>query len=253
MAFALLFSSFFFYYIGVPAPALLLRCGLSASLRFSPRAALALSGVAALCGDGAALVARGGLHAAPAPARARLIPVAFAGGTLGRSLLLMFTAGHTGSLPLLRLQVIPLLMLCLLSLLPARAGAWPKRAHGPAAFRALCFFCGIVDGFFGAGGTLLFSGLWPQRIERRRFSSPALPLLLTVCAQAGALLLTACAGASQVFPVQMVLMLGLGSALGALAAERQREHGAFWRGAGVALRVYLLLCALSGMEQAYLV
>ena len=253
MAVALLVSSFFFYYIGAPAPALLLRCGLSASLRFSPRAALALSGLAALCGDGAALLSRGGLRAAPAPARARLIPVAFAGGTLGRSLLLMFTAGHTGSLPLLRLQVIPLLLLCLLSLLPARVGAWPKRAAGPAAFRALCFFCGVVDGFFGAGGALLFSGLWPQRIERRRFSSPALPLLLTVCAQGGALLLTVCAGATQVFPARMLLLLALGCALGALAAERQRDRGAFARGASVALRSYLLLCALSGMEQAYLV
>ena len=253
MAVALLFSSFFFYYLGVPAPALLLRCGLSASLRFSPRAALALSSVAALCGDGAALFARGGLRAAPAPARARLIPMAFAGGTLGRSLLLMFTAGHTGSLPLLRLQVIPLLMLCLLALLPARAGTWPKRMRGPAAFRSLCFFCGVVDGFFGAGGALLFNGLWPQRIERRRFSSPALPLLMAVCAQAGALLLTVCAGASQVFPLRMVALLGAGSALGALAAERRGERDAFTSGASVLLRAYLLLCALSGVEQAYLV
>ena len=118
MELALFAASFLFFYLGFPEPALFLRCGLAASLRFSPRAALALSGIAALCGSLAALFARGGLGAAPAPARSRLIPATFAGGTLGRSLLLMFTARFTGSLPLLRVQVVPLLMLCLLFLLP---------------------------------------------------------------------------------------------------------------------------------------
>ena len=163
----------------------------------------------------------------------------------------MFTARFTGSLPLLRLQVVPLLMLCLLALLPQRAAHRPSRAPRPAVFAALCFFCGVVDGFFGAGGQLLFYGLWPPQIVRRRFSSPALPLLLTVCAQAGALLLTTCAGASQIFPGRMVALLAAGSALGALACEHQKKRGSLFMGTSAALRVYLMLCALAGMEQAY--
>ena len=251
MEIALFFASLLFFYLGFPAPELLLRCGLAASLRFSPRAALALSSVAALCGALAALIKRGGLSSAPAPARALLIPASFAGGTLGRSLLLMFTASQTGSLPLLRLQVLPLLLLCLLALLPQRPGRRDAIEPRPYALRALSFFCGVVDGFFGAGGQLLFGGLLPARIARRRFSSPALPLLHTVCAQAGALMLTACAGAAQVFPARMILLLAAGSALGALAGEAQKERGPLASGTSAALKAYLLLCALSGMEQAY--
>ena len=250
MEIALFAASFLFFFLGFPAPALLLRCALAASLRFSPRASLALSGIAGLCGSLAALAVRGGFFAAPAPARGRLIPASFAGGTLGRALLVMFTARFTGSLPLLRLQVAPLLMLCLLCLLPQRAAPLTPRAPSPAAFGALCFVCGVVDGFFGAGGQLLCSGLWPERIVRRRFSSPALPLLLTVCAQGGALLLTAFAGASQVFPGRMLALLAAGSALGALFAEREKERGPLLTNASVALKIYLVLTALSGVEQA---
>ena len=256
MELALFAASFLFFYLGFPAPALFLRCGLAASLRFSPRAALALSGIAALCGSLAALFARGGLGAAPAPARSRLIPAAFAGGTLGRSLLLMFTARFTGSLPLLRVQVVPLLMLCLLFLLPQTGAAHPApqrspRMSGAAAFGWLCFFCGMVDGFFGAGGQLLFLGLFPVRIVRRRFSVPASAALLTACAQAGALLLTAYSGAEQVFPGQMVALLSFGAALGALAAEAEQKRGPLAMGTSAALKVYLILSALAGVEHAF--
>lgn len=246
---ALLFASFLFFSLGFPAPELFVRCGLSASLRFSPRAALALSGVAALSGAGAALAARGGLRAVPAPARDTLLPASFAGGTLGRSLLLMFTSIDHGSLPLLRLQVVPLLLLCLLCLLPARAA---RRAGGPGTLRAACLLCGAVDGFFGAGGALLLGGLQPPSIERRRFAPASLPLLLTVCAQGAALLLTVCCGAAQVFPARMVLLLAAGSALGALTAEQRAGGGALFSHLRAGLRAYLLLAALAGVEQAYL-
>ena len=54
MELAMGFAAFLCFWLGFPAPALVLRCGLNASLRFSPRAALALSAVASVCGAAAA-------------------------------------------------------------------------------------------------------------------------------------------------------------------------------------------------------
>lgn len=250
MELALFFASALFFAFGFPAPSLLVRLALGASRLLSPRTSLTLSGLCALSGALAALLSRGAARSAPAPARERLPLAAFGGGALGRALLLAFCARFPSSLPLARLQAAPLLLLCLLSLLPERASRPARTPPRPAAFRALCLLCGAAEGFLGAGGALLFSALWPPGIVRRRFSSSALALLLTVCAQAGALLAAGCAGASQDLPVRLAAALAAGAALGALVGEREKKRGPLGLRLALALRVYLLLCALAGVEQA---
>lgn len=249
MELALFLAVFAFFLLGFPAPELLVRLSLTACRRFSPRASLALSGLCALCGACCALALRGGLRAVPAPGRRLLVPAACLGGALGRALLLAFCARFPASQALSRLHAAPLLLLCLLALLPERAAVRPPPPR-PAAFRAACFFCAVTDGFFGAGGALLFSGLWPRRIARRRFASPALPLLLSVCAQGSALLTAAMLHRAQVFPPAMAGAVALGAALGAAACEREKERGPLEKSAAAALKVYLVLCALSNVEQA---
>lgn len=252
MEIALGLSAFLCFALGHPASALLLRCGLNASVRFSPRAALALSAFASLCAAAAALIRRGGLRAAPASARWPALTCAFLGGTLGRSLLLMFVARFSGSLMLARLQAIPLLALCLPALMPARVG---RRGEEPsfASLCGICALCAAIDGFFGAGGLLMADALLPRPLVRHVRAPTSLALLTALGGQAGAILLTLCVGAAQVFPARMLLGVALGAALGALAAESiQKERGVPFKGMRIALKAYLSAAVLAMLEQAFL-
>lgn len=231
------------FFAGGPFATLLLRCGLNASLRFSPRAALALSSLCALSGALAQLLARGGLRAVPGP-QAALGTLAFTGGVLGRALLLMLVARFPDSLLLLRVQALPLLLLLLASLLPGnkrRLRAVPLAAAFPAA---------ALGGFLGAGEALLLTPFLPVGVTRGRQS--AVLLLLSACTQGGALLLTLLSGAAQVFPARLPAFMSLGAALGALCAEGCKERGPLHSGMRAALLVYGTLAALACAEQAYL-
>lgn len=253
MEFAMALSAFLCFWPGFPAPALVLRCGLNASLRFSPRAALALSALASFCGAAGALLYRGGLWAAPQAARGPTLIGSFLGGTLGRAWLLMFVARFSGSLMLARLQALPLLLLVALALLPARAPA--RRIQDPSAVRlgALCLFCAAADGFFGAGGPLLFARLLPPPILRSRSAPSSTALLVAMGGQAGAIALTLCAGAAQVLPPLMLLSVALGSLLGSLAAGAGQNagRGTLSKGMRTALGVYLCFAMLALLEQAF--
>ena len=228
------------FFAGGPSAALLLRCGLNASLRFSPRAALALSSLCALSGALAQLLARGGLHAVPGP-RAALATLAFTGGVLGRALLLMLVASFPDSLLLLRVQALPLLLILLLSALPGRRrfSVSPLAAAFPAA---------ALGGFLGAGEAALLLPFLPSGVMRGRQSAVA--LLSSACAQGGALLLTLLSGAAQVFPARLLASVMLGAALGALCAEGCQERGTLRKGMRAALLVYGFLAALACVEQA---
>lgn len=247
MEFALGGAAFLSFYAGFPASALLLRCGLSASQRFSPRASLALSSIAALCAAAGALLARGGLRAVPSSFRRILMAGAFMGGTIGRALLLMTAARLPSSYDLLRVQALPLLALCVLSL--AKGLRFPIRRRLPLLGWA--FFCAMTDGFFGAGGICLLSLAALDGVVRRRNSPSALALLLQACAQAGAIALTLAVGAAEVFPWRMLLSISSGALLGALAAEANKKRGATVTGLRIALKAYGIIAALSGLEQAF--
>lgn len=229
------------FFAGGPSAALLLRCGLNASLRFSPRAALALSSLCALSGALAQLLVRGGLRSVPGP-RAALAMLTFTGGVLGRALLLMLVASFPDSLLLLRIQALPLLLLLLVSLLPGdqRFSVSPLAAAFPAA---------ALGGFLGAGEAALLLPLLPTGIRRGRQSGAA--LLSSICTQGGALLLTLLSGAAQIFPARLLASVALGSALGALCAEGCKERGALHTGMRAALLIYGLLAALACTEQAF--
>ncbi|MCI6374460.1 MAG: hypothetical protein MR821_04110 [Clostridiales bacterium] len=229
------------FFAGGPSAALLLRCGLNASLRFSPRAALALSSLCALSGALAQLLARGGLRAVPGQ-RAALVTLSFTGGVLGRALLLMLVARFPDSLLLLQVQALPLLLILLLSLLPEmrRFAAAPFAAAFPAA---------ALGGFLGAGEAALLRLFLPAGVIRGRQSAAA--LLSSACAQGGALLLTLLCGAAQVFPARLLASAALGAALGALCAEGCKERGALRSGMRAALLVYGILAALACVEQAF--
>lgn len=245
-------AAFLSFFAGFPASALLLRCGLSASQRFSPRAALALSSLAALCACASALLARGGLRAASPASRLSMTAGSFMGGTLGRALLLMTASHLSGSYELLRIQAIPLLLLCVLSLVPAQRLPARHLADHYAALPYWAFLCGMTDGFFGAGGMTLLSPFMLGTIVRRRDRPTALMLLLCACAQGGALALTLAAGAAQVFPGRMLFAVGAGAAMGIWAAEADKKRGAASIGLRIALKAYLIIAALSGLEQAFL-
>ena len=117
---------------------LALRCGLAACLRFSPRAAIALSAVAAFSGHLGALAGRGGLRAVPPAQRPPVACAAVVGGTLGRMALLLFVARFSGSLALAQLQAAALLVLCAAALLPGRVGRMrlPRSRAGLFASKA---------------------------------------------------------------------------------------------------------------------
>lgn len=227
---------------------LALRCGLAACLRFSPRAAIALSAVAAFSGHLGALAGRGGLRAVPPAQRPPVACAAVVGGTLGRMALLLFVARFSGSLALAQLQAAALLVLCAAALLPGRVGRM-RLPRSRAGLFALSACCAAAEGFFGCGASALF--LLAAREGVRRRAVPAAALLLGLLAQASALLLTLLSGGAQVFPLRIPMALALGALLGGWRFERQKERGGVLRGLRVALFVYVLLAALAGAEQAY--
>lgn len=247
MDFFLCTAAFFAFYAGHPASALLLRCGLAACARFSPRAALALAAVASFSGASAGLLCRGGLGAAASGQRGLCAACGFAGGVMGRALLLMLTARFPSSTALARVQGIPLLLLFLLSLLPPRRQA--RLPLTPLRLAGYALLCAGIDGFFGAGSIPLFALAALGGVRRRR-DLPAGALLTTLCAQTGALLLTILTGQAQIFPPRMLLWLALGAALGAASGETQKERGAFHNGMRAALKTYGILAACSCIEQA---
>lgn len=228
------------FFSGGPSAALLMRCALNASQRFSPRAALALSALCALCGALTQLLARGGLRAVPGP-RALTAALGFSGGVLGRALLLMLVARFPDSRTLAGVQALPLLAVFLCAVLPrqARSGGLALALSLPAA---------ALGGFLGAGESVIVLLALPAGLHAGRQSAAA--LLLTVCAQGGALLLTLLCGAAQVFPSRLLAALMLGAALGALAAEQCKERGALHRGMRAALLVYGFFAVLACAEQA---
>jgi len=233
----------------LPAGApVLLRCGLTACLRFSPRAALALSSFAALAAASSVLVCRGGLRAIPVCQRTPVAISAFLGGTLGRMLLLMFTARFSGSLALSRVQAVPLFLLAL-------AAAFPRRMSFPASRAGLFLFsllCAICEGFFGCGGTVLFLLAGRRLLYRRRFSPSGAALLLSLVAQFSALLLTLFSAASEIFPAQILLSLFVASALGGVIFEHTKKRSPVKSGLRIALCMYMILAALAGIEQSFL-
>lgn len=240
-------AALLFFWAGHPASALLLRVGLGASLRFSPRAALALSSMAALSGACTGLICRGGLRTVP---RAQLSVTACAslvGGALGRAALLMLDARLSSSLLLTRLQMLPLLLLAFLSLIPTSSG----KLQIPLSRMRLFFFsllCAATDGFFGAGGMPLFSLTALGGVRRRR-DTPSCALLMTAVSQSSAILLTLLCGETQIFPTRMLVLLIAGSVIGTIVTEKQKERGPS-KGMRTALKAYLILAALSCIEQA---
>lgn len=247
MAFFLGGAAFLAFFAGYPASALLLRCALEASERFSPRAALALASVAALFGALCALPARGGLRPLPPSRRAAAASGAFIGGTLGRSALLLYASHFTGSLELTRAQAGPLLLLVCVSLyaLFRQPFAVPE---GRGGLFGLALFCGLIDGLFGAGGMALSALFSSGGVLRRKGVPSSLALLVSLCAQSGALLLTLCAGAAQVLPLRMLLGIAIGAAAGGFGAQKQR--GTPGKGLRAALMTYLVIAVLSILEQA---
>lgn len=240
-------AALLFFLAGHPASALLMRCALAASQRFSPRAALALSAVSALSGAAAGLLCRGGLRAVPKTQASVSLWAGFIGGTLGRAALLMLSARAASSLTLARVQMIPLLLLALLSLLPTHVLG--LRVTSSSQLFGFSLLCAAADGFLGAGGMPLFA-LAGQPGVQRRYGAPSCALLMSAAAQTGAILLTLLCGQAQVFPSRMLVFLALGSALGTVIAEKQKERGALHRGMRAALKVYLVLSALACIEQA---
>lgn len=230
------------------AAPVLLRCGLTACLRFSPRASLALSSLAALTSCASMLLCRGGLRAVPVRQRIPVFIPAFLGGTLGRMLLLMFTARFSGSLALLRLQAIPLFLLAVASVCPRRI-PFPASRSGLFPFS---LFCASVEGFFGCGGAVLFLFAGRRDLNRRRFSLPSAALLLSFIAQLSAILLTLLSDAYEIFPGRMLLALFAASALGGVIFEKTKKRAAIQHGLRIALLLYTLLSALSCAEQAFL-
>lgn len=248
MAFFLGVAAFWAFRMGYPASALVLRCALEASERFSPRSALALSSMAALCGAASGLIARGGMRQLVHGQRAAASSAAFMGGTLGRCALLIYASHFTGSLELSRMQAAPLLALSSAALYALRRQPF-TRPEGRGGLSLLALLCGLCDGFVGAGGMALLALFSPGGVRRRSGAPSSLSLLISLCAQAGALLLTLCAGAAQVFPPRMLLSLALGAAAGGFLA--QKERGASLKGLRSALITYWVVALLSVLEQAF--
>ena len=244
-----LFLAAFYAFFLLPAGApVMLRCGLAACLRFSPRAALALSSCASLAGCTSMLLCRGGLCAVPAQQRIPIASAAFIGGTLGRMLLLMFIARFSGSLELARIQVLPLLLFVI-------AAGFPMRMHLPSSWLRLFVFsllCAACEGFWGCGGAVFFFFVSREDICRRRFSPPGSALLLCMIAQFSALLLTHFSGAAEIFPAHIPLSLAAASALGGAVFEKTKRRSPAKTGLRIALYIYMLLAALAGIEQTFL-
>lgn len=247
-----LFSSAWLLFSLSPALApLALRGGLAACLRFSPRAALALSSVAALGGCLGALAARGSLRAVPPGQRFPAAIAGMTGGTAGRMLLLMFVARFSGSLALSRMQALPLLALTLAALLPDR----PRRIPLPRTRVGLALLslpCACIGGCFGCGALATFGLAEPGGVHRHRDAPASAALLLALTAHVCALLLTLLSGGAQVFPGRMLLALSSGAFIGGWRFEKIKKRGEVRRGLRAALGVYALLAALAGVEQAFL-
>ena len=230
--------------ISPPLAALALRCGLEASLRFSPRAAMALSAAAGLCACFAALARRGSLHTA---CRGPLALAALTGGTLGRMLALMLEARLFSSRAFGRVQALPLLALVIAACLPGRL-RFPRTVR---VLAALAFCCALTEGFFGAGALALYALAAPTGV--RRSDAPQTgALLVRACAQGAALLLTLLCGAAQTFPARIPAALALGAAAGAALREQTKKRGVLSRRMRAALAVYAILAALACTEQAFL-
>lgn len=246
-----LFSSAWLLFSLSPALApLTLRCGLSACLRFSPRAAVALASVAALSGCLGALAARGGLSVVPPLQRLPAAAAGLIGGTLGRMLLLMFAARFPGSLDMARMQAIPLLALVMAALLPGRL----RRVPLPQTRRGLFLLCLIgawIEGAFGGGALAVFHLTAQGGVHRKSGSPASAALLLALTAQASALGLTLLSGGAQVLPPRMLAALAAGACLGGWRFEKTKKRGEVRRGLRTALGVYALLAALAGVEQAF--
>lgn len=230
---------------------LALRCGFSACLRFSPRAAVALSSVAVLSGCLGMLLARGGLRCVPPLQRLPVAIAAVIGGTVGRMLLLMFVARFSGSLELARMQALPLLALTLLTLIPPRL----RRIPLPGTRIGLTLFsllCAWIGGTFGCGALATFALAAPGGVRRKSGAPASAALLLALIAQASALLLTVLSGGAQVFPPRMLAALSAGSLFGGWRFEKNKKRGEIRRGLRAALGVYAFFAALAGVEQAFL-
>lgn len=247
-----LFSSAWLLFSLSPVLApLALRSGLAACLRFSPRAAVALASVAALFGCLGLLSARGGLRAVPPGQRLPAAIAGMTGGTLGRMLLLMFVARHSGSLELARMQAFPLLALTLAALLPARLRRIPL-----SRTRMSLFLCALpaawIDGFLGGGALAVFQLFARDGVHRKSGAPASAALLLALTAQSSALLLTLLSGGAQVLPPRMLAALSAGALIGGWRFEKIKKRGEIRRGLRIALGGYALLSALAGMEQAFL-
>ena len=232
-----------------PAAApVLLRCGLAACLRFSPRAALALASLSSLAASASIFLSRRGLRAVPVRQRAPVAAAAFLGGTLGRMLLVMFTARFSGSLALARAQAVPLLLLALAAVCPRRL----RQPHTRPGLFLFSLLCALAEGFFGCGGMALFLFSGQSGLCRQRLSPPGAALLICLTAQCAALLLTQLAGAGQIFPAPMLLALAGAAALGGAAFEKAKKRSPVKTELRIALCVYMLLAALAGIEQTFL-
>lgn len=246
-----LFSSGWLLFALSPALApLALRGGLAACLRFSPRAAIALSSIAALAGSLGVLASRGGLRAVPPGQRLPVLLAGITGGTLGRMLLLLFVTRFPGSLALTRAQAIPLLLLVLAALLPdgLRRMPLPRTRTGLYVFSLPC---AVIGGSLGCGALAAFSLSSDAGVRRQKGAPASAALLLACAAHASALLLTVLSGGAQVFPRRMLLALSLGASLGGWRFGRSKKRGEVRRGLCAALGVYALLAALAGVEQAF--
>lgn len=250
MEIALFFSAWLAFSLSPALAPLTLRGGLAACLRFSPRAALALSGLAALWGCLGALVGRGGLHIVPLGQQFPVIIAGITGGTAGRMLLLMFVARFSGSLELARTQALPLLALTLAALLPGSLQhvPLPRTRIGLYLFSLLCAF---VGGCFGCGALTVFGLAANSGVHRRTDAQASAALLLALTSHASALLLTLLSGGAQVFPPRMLLALSSGALLGGWRFEKSKKRGEIRKGLRTALGVYALLSALAGVEQAF--
>ncbi|MGN0772459.1 MAG: hypothetical protein ACI4MP_01540 [Candidatus Ventricola sp.] len=250
MEIALFASAWLAFSLSPALAPLALRCGLSACLRFSPRAAIALSSVAALGGCLGALAARRAWATVPPDQRMPVSIAGITGGTAGRMLLLMFVARFSGSLELARLQVLPLLAPTLAALLPGRLRRipLPRTRIGLYLFS---LFCALIGGQFGCGTLALFSLAARGGVHRKSDAPASAALLLAITAHASALLLTLLSGGAQVLPPRMLAALSSGAFVGGWRFEKIKKRGEVRRGLRTALGVYALLAALAGVEQAF--
>lgn len=251
------FAAFFF---GYPGSLLLLRCGFSACMRFSPRACIALTGVCGVSSALPLLLSRDLLRSSPGEPRTSAAVFGFAGGVFGRMLLLMYTARFSGSHDLLMLQAVPLALLCTAALFSAQFHPY-KMPQKRMPLLLLSFCCAGADGFFGAGSDAILALASHRSILRRSDGPSSFALIVGFCAQSGALLFTILCGAAQVFPARIPVSLALGAALGAYLSETavsgqkngyKKTRSAIHQGLRSALKIYLLFAALSCCEQAFL-